>query len=94
MDSRLIKILDAISAEDLEGKELCAFCFASGIPLESCLHQSEDMRGGPISSDSKCAHCYDTEEEYGRFGRSKQLDAAFALQTEFNQYKEQRLKTS
>jgi hypothetical protein len=91
MDS-IEEAVEHISREDLENTEFCYFCLAFGISIEDALHNSDIMDSGPITSDSKCPHCYDTEEESGRLRLTKQeKNLADAIIKEFNKYKEQRL---
>lgn len=66
------EVLRKIDLDDLMNKEFCIFCIAYGIPLESALYNPDDMKEGPITSDSKCPHCYDTEEESGRLRLTKE----------------------
>ena len=86
------QIVNNIPIEDLENTEFCYFCLAFGISIEDALHNSDIMDSGPITSDSKCPHCYDTEEESGRLRLTKQeKNLADATIKEFNKCKEQRL---
>jgi hypothetical protein len=86
-------VFDKFPLQDLESREICAFCIVSGVFLEDSLHSIFEMQGGPISSDMKCEHCYDTEEEFGRFQcTQEEFNEAFKVQKDFREYKEQRLK--
>ena len=46
---------------------ICLHCLFYQIhTFPDFLHSLDEMEEGPISSDRKCRHCWDTEEEFGR----------------------------
>ena len=86
------KIVEEIDLADLINKEPCYFCVAFGIPIQYALHHQDEMEGGPITSDRKCLHCYDTEVEFGRLRLTKEeKEYASSTLKEFEKCKEQRL---
>lgn len=86
------KIVEEIDLADLINKDLCYFCVAFGIPIPDALWDPYEMEGGPITSDRKCPHCYDTEAESGRLSLTKEESRhASIIIDQFEKYKEKRL---
>lgn len=92
LDDIIGKIVKEMKLEDLENKDLCYFCVALGVPIESSMHSKDILEGGPITSDKKCAHCYDTEEESGRLKLTKpENEYASYVLDKFKELKEKRI---
>lgn len=87
------KAVNEIDLDDLWGGELCYFCVAFGMSIEDSLHSRDNLHEGPISSDRKCPHCYDTEEEFGRLKLTKEeRKYASHVLMEFEEYRKKRLE--
>lgn len=62
---KLEEIFKKIDPDDLN-KEFCYSCLALNVSIPDSLHDSSDMKEGPITSTKKCPHCYDTENDGSR----------------------------
>ena len=83
---------DKMTYEELTNSELCYLCLVSRIPLVYALHPRDHMVEGPLSSDSMCWHCHDTEEEFGHLRLGTRIaTAVFGLIDQFDRYRQQRL---
>jgi len=69
LEEVLNKILEERSSLD---SIFCDPCIAFGVAIPDSIHYINDMEGGPITSNMKCSHCYDTEAEHGRLRFTKE----------------------